>query len=70
VLVDEQTPEAFAAAIARFETLHLSADVCRRHAEQFSEARFRDELRGAVWSAYAGAGRLSTASVIARKVPA
>jgi hypothetical protein len=44
--------------------------VCRRHAEQFSEARFRDELRGAVWSAYAGAGRLSTASVIARKVPA
>ena len=57
VLVDEQTPEAFADAIASFETLNISPQACRTHAESFSEARFREELRNAVWSAYAGAGR-------------
>jgi len=64
VLVDEQTPEAFAAAIAHFETLEISSDACRRHAEFFSEARFRDELRDAVWAAYAGAGRRVSGNVV------
>lgn len=57
VLVDEQTPEAFAEAIRYFETLDISSERCRRHAEAFSEERFRDELRAAVRAAYAGTGR-------------
>jgi glycosyltransferase involved in cell wall biosynthesis len=66
VLVDEQTPEAFAAAIERLESMDISAETCRRHAESFSEARFRDELRNAVWSAYAGAGRTVNAAPLQR----
>jgi glycosyltransferase involved in cell wall biosynthesis len=55
VLVDEQTPEAFARAIMRFESLNISSEYCRRHAEAFSEVRFRNRLREAVWGAYASA---------------
>ena len=40
VLVDEQTPEAFAAAIAHFETLHLSSEVCRRHGRTILRSAF------------------------------
>jgi glycosyltransferase involved in cell wall biosynthesis len=57
VLVDEQTPEAFAEAIRSFETLDIAPENCRRQAEAFSEDRFRDELRDAVRAAYAGTGR-------------
>jgi glycosyltransferase involved in cell wall biosynthesis len=55
VLVDEQTPAAFAQAIQRFETLEFAPETCRRHAETFSEVRFVSELRAAVWSAYSNA---------------
>jgi glycosyltransferase involved in cell wall biosynthesis len=68
VLVDEQTPEAFAAAIERFESLDISSAACRTRAEAFSEERFREELRNAVWAAYAGAGR--SVSAITASVPA
>jgi glycosyltransferase involved in cell wall biosynthesis len=53
VLVEEQTPAAFAAAISRFESLDISSVACRQHAETFSEDRFRAELRDVVRAAYA-----------------
>jgi glycosyltransferase involved in cell wall biosynthesis len=52
ILVHEQTPEAFAAAIHRFETLDITVDACRRRAESFSFDRFANAIREAVWSAY------------------
>ena len=55
VLVDEQTPEAFAAGITRLESLDIRPDRCRFRADSFSEERFRRELREAVRAAYAGA---------------
>jgi glycosyltransferase involved in cell wall biosynthesis len=57
VLVDEQTPEAFARGIERFESLTISPEACRRQAETFTEVRFREELREVVWSAFARSGR-------------
>ena len=52
VLVDEQTPEAFAAAILRFESLDIEPEACRRRAEFFSFDRFAEAIRSAVASAY------------------
>jgi glycosyltransferase involved in cell wall biosynthesis len=54
VLVDEQTPAAFAAAIARLESLDITPERCRAHAESFSEQRFCDALHDVVRAAYAG----------------
>jgi glycosyltransferase involved in cell wall biosynthesis len=48
ILVPEQTPEAFAAGIARFEAMTFDPAVIRRHAERFGRARFIAELRAAV----------------------
>jgi glycosyltransferase involved in cell wall biosynthesis len=53
VLVSEQSPAAFARAIARFETLEISPVACRQHAESFSEERFTRALQAIVWSVYA-----------------
>jgi glycosyltransferase involved in cell wall biosynthesis len=56
VLFDEQTPEAVLAALERFERHadELTPEHCRRNAERFAGARFRDELCTAVEQAYAG----------------
>jgi glycosyltransferase involved in cell wall biosynthesis len=40
VLVDEATPDAFAAAFTSLSERWFNQDVIRRHAEQFSRARF------------------------------
>jgi glycosyltransferase involved in cell wall biosynthesis len=40
VLVDESSPEAFAAGIARLERLEIDASAVRVHAERFSRERF------------------------------
>jgi glycosyltransferase involved in cell wall biosynthesis len=40
VLVDEATPEAFAAAFTSLNGRWFNQDVIRRHAEQFSRERF------------------------------
>ena len=48
VLVHQQTPEAFAAAIERLETLHIRPEDCRSRAENFSEERFARELHDIV----------------------
>lgn len=42
---DEQTPEALMAAIQRFEKITFDPGAIRRHAEQFSVARFKQQLR-------------------------
>ena len=57
VLVGEQTPDAFARAIQRFEMMEFAVETCRRRAEAFSERRFINELRAAVWTANASAVR-------------
>ncbi|MHB1809099.1 MAG: glycosyltransferase [Solirubrobacteraceae bacterium] len=44
VLFPEQSPEALAAAIERFESLTLDPDAAREHALRFSRQRFRTEL--------------------------
>jgi glycosyltransferase involved in cell wall biosynthesis len=44
VLVDEATPEAFAAGIAEALTRRFDPEGIRRHAERFSRARFADEM--------------------------
>ena len=43
---DAQTPEAVVDAVQRFERVPVpfSAEVCRAHAEKFSDARFRQEF--------------------------
>src|SRR5690606_29192960 len=50
VFFNEQTPEAIADAVLRFEEVESSFDVetIRRNAERFSEERFRDEFRRVV----------------------
>lgn len=50
VFFNEQTPEAIADAVLRFEEVEGSFDVetIRRNAERFSEERFRDEFRRVV----------------------
>ena len=44
LLVEDQGPEAFAAAIADAVDRRFDATAIRRHAEQFSRARFGDEM--------------------------
>ncbi len=57
VLVAEQTPQAFADAIHRFETLSISPEACRLRAEAFSHERFARELSDAVLGAYRASER-------------
>lgn len=45
VFFGEQTPDALAAGVRRFETLSLAAAACRANVERFSAARFRAEFR-------------------------
>jgi len=47
VFFEEQTPEAVEAAVVCFEenTHRFSAQACRRNAERFSAARFREQLQ-------------------------
>jgi glycosyltransferase involved in cell wall biosynthesis len=52
ILVNEQTPDAFARAIERLESLTISPAACRARAEEFSAERFARELSDAVWGAY------------------
>lgn len=44
VFADQQTPEAFAAAIHRFEASTFDTARIRAHAESFSKTAFRDEI--------------------------
>lgn len=48
LLVDEATPEAFAAAIRSALGNHFDAGVIRRHAERFGRTRFGDQLAALV----------------------
>ena len=48
ILVADQTPEAFADAIARAIGRHFDCASIRRHAEQFSRARFGDQIEALV----------------------
>jgi len=64
VLVDEQSPDAFARGIERLESLTISPAACRKQAETFTEPRFRDELRKVVWSAFASSGRRVTSHMV------
>jgi glycosyltransferase involved in cell wall biosynthesis len=48
VLFDRQTPEALAAAIARFETLELDPRAPRENARGFGRARFRAEMAAVI----------------------
>src|SRR5205085_2498663 len=48
VLFDAQTPEAVAAAIARFEALPLDPAAPRENARGFSRARFRAEMAAVI----------------------
>lgn len=55
---DEQTPEALMAAIQRFETLEFDPHAIRRHAEQFSVTRFKQQLHTFIersWREFSGA---------------
>jgi glycosyltransferase involved in cell wall biosynthesis len=45
IFFGEQTPDALADGVRRFETVSLDADACRANAELFSTARFRAEFR-------------------------
>jgi glycosyltransferase involved in cell wall biosynthesis len=58
VLFDDQTADAIAAAVLRFEALQgdIRAQACRLNAERFSADRFRAEFGGAIEGALA-AGR-------------
>jgi hypothetical protein len=44
ILVDESTPEAFAAGVADAMDRVFDAGAIRRHAERFSRARFAGEM--------------------------
>ena len=48
VLFDEQTPEALAAAITRFEGLALDPQAARRNAQRFGRERFRAEMAAVI----------------------
>jgi glycosyltransferase involved in cell wall biosynthesis len=45
VFFGEQTPDALAECVRRFEAVSFDADACRANAERFSAARFRAEFR-------------------------
>jgi glycosyltransferase involved in cell wall biosynthesis len=53
VLVSEQTPRAFAAAIREFERMHFDSAVIRRNAERFSMQRFAKAMYDAVFESTA-----------------
>jgi glycosyltransferase involved in cell wall biosynthesis len=53
LLVGEQTPQAFADAILRFETMEFTPEAARSRAEEFSPERFAASLRAAVMTAAA-----------------
>lgn len=46
VFFGEQTPDALAAGVRRFETVLFDTAACRANAERFSATRFRAEFRG------------------------
>jgi glycosyltransferase involved in cell wall biosynthesis len=48
LLVDQDTPEAFAGAIRAALDDHFDAGVIRRHAERFGRTRFDDQLAALV----------------------
>lgn len=52
VFFDQQTVESVASAVRRFESMEFDADVIREHSEQFSEERFRKELKDFIYSEY------------------
>jgi glycosyltransferase involved in cell wall biosynthesis len=53
ILVDESTPDAFAAGIADAMGRTFDPALIRRHAEQFSRARFAGEMAGQIAGAAA-----------------
>jgi glycosyltransferase involved in cell wall biosynthesis len=55
VLIDEQTAEAFADGIRRFEGTAIDPRACRAQAERFGATRFRTELAACVADAYGSA---------------
>lgn len=61
ILFPEQSKEAIAAAIGRFEALEegISAEACRANAMRFSEMLFRERLMGAVEQAMGMFGRVA-----------
>lgn len=52
MLVEEQSVEAFSAALERFERLTFDAHAIRRHAERFSKASFMHAFENLVYTAY------------------
>lgn len=54
VLFDQQTPEALADAIARFESLRLDPGEIRDNARRFGRARFQAEMAGVIEDAADG----------------
>lgn len=52
VLVEEQSVDAFAEAIERFEHMSFDPHAVRRHAERFSKAVFMRRFESAVYAAY------------------
>jgi glycosyltransferase involved in cell wall biosynthesis len=48
----EQTADAIIEAVTLFEKLHFDYTVIRKHAEQFSEERFKSEIKNFVMSKY------------------
>jgi glycosyltransferase involved in cell wall biosynthesis len=48
----EQTADAIIEAVASFEKLHFDYAVIRKHAEQFSEERFKREIKNFVFDKY------------------
>lgn len=71
LLVDEQTPQAFAEAIRRFESIEFTPQACRSWAEQFSPERFQTSLRAAVSAAAATVGydREASGGKVSRRAP-
>ena len=52
VLVEEQSVDAFAAALERFECMTFDAYAIRRHAERFSKSAFMHAFENVVFAAY------------------
>lgn len=48
VLFADQTPQAMAAAIERFETMSFDPEEARRHAAGYGRERFQEEMAGAI----------------------
>jgi len=56
ILVDEAVPEAFADAIAQAIDRPFDSMAIRRHAEQFSRARFANEMTAVIHETFREAG--------------